>query len=100
MTALLEELVANFLRGEANTDPLITVTHVSPSPDLKRATVFVSVFPDGRENDALVFLKRKGGALRDEVKRKARLKHIPFFDFEIDYGEKNRQRIDEIKNNN
>lgn len=98
VTSLLEELVANFLRNEANTDPMITVTHVSPSPDLKKATVYVSVFPDGREEDALIFLKRKGSALRDEVKHKARLKHIPFFDFQIDYGEKNRQRIDEIKN--
>lgn len=99
VTALLEELVATFLRSEANTDPLITVTHVTPTPDLKKATVYVSVFPETRENDALAFLKRKGSDLRGEVKRKANLKHIPFFDFQIDLGEKNRQRIDDIRNN-
>lgn len=99
VTSLLEALVANFLRDEANAEPMITVTHIELSPDLKRATVYVSIFPDGREEDALVFLKRKGGDLRNVVKQKANLKHIPFFDFKIDYGEKNRQRIDEIANN-
>jgi ribosome-binding factor A len=27
---------------------------------------------------------------------KARMRRIPFFDFAIDHGEKNRQKIDEI----
>ena len=100
VTSLLQELVAEFLRAESNTDPLITVTHVEASPNLKHATVFLSVFPEQREEDALIFLKRKGGDLRGFVKRKTSLKYIPFFDFSLDYGEKNRQRIDEIANEN
>ncbi len=96
VTSLLKELAATFIREEANTSPLITVTKVEVTPDLKQARVLVSVFPEAQEADALVFLKRKGGDFRAFVKRKANLKHIPFFDFALDFGEKHRQHIDEI----
>ena len=96
--SLLQELTAKFLQNEANVDPMITVTNVTISPDFKRATIFVTVYPEERDNEAIAFLKRKGSELRNFVKKKANLKHIPFFDFSIDYGEKNRQRIDKISN--
>lgn len=96
VTSLLKEFAATFIREEANTSPLITVTRVDASPDLKHAKILVSVFPEAQEVDALIFLKRKGGEFRSFVKRRANLKHIPFFDFEIDYGEKHRQVIDQI----
>ena len=49
---LLKEHVATFVLHEANTDPMITVTRVDISPDLKRAIVFFTTIPDGREQDA------------------------------------------------
>ncbi len=96
VTALLAELAATFIREEANTSPLITVTRVAAASDLKHATVHISVFPEAQENDALIFLKRKGGDFRGFVKSRTNLKHIPFFDFAIDYGEKQRQIIDAL----
>ena len=98
ITSLLTELAAEFLQREANTDPLITVTHTTLSRDHHRATIYISVFPEGRDEDALVFLKRKGSEFRSYVKKKSNFKIIPFFDFAVDYGERNRQRIDEIAN--
>ena len=41
------------------------------------------------------FLKRKRSDFRDFVKDNARLARIPFFDFEIDKGEKNRRQVEE-----
>ncbi len=94
--SLIHELVAKFIQTEANSDPLITVTRVTTSPDYKRITVFFTTIPDAKEDDALVFLKRSGSELRHFIKQKSSLKTIPHIDFAIDYGERHRQHIDEI----
>ena len=96
VTSLMRQLAATFIRNEANADPLITVTDVDVSSDLKQATVFVSIFPEAQEADALIFLKRKGGALRSFVKQNAVLKDIPFFDFAPARTEHHRQLLDEL----
>ena len=75
---------------------MITVTHVTVSPDYRKVTVYVTTIPDGREADALVFLKRIASEMRGYVKKKTNLKIIPHLEFAYDYGEKHRQHIDEI----
>lgn len=79
--SIIRQLVATFVQEEANTDPLITITRISLGDRGKRATVFVSVLPATRTDDALVFLTRKAGDLRSFVKRHSRLMHIPHFTF-------------------
>lgn len=87
---------ATFVAAEANTDPLITLTNVNLSPDFKHATILFTTIPDDREEDALIFLKRSAGALRDYLKKHVRLKRIPHLDFSVDHGERHRQHIDEL----
>jgi len=94
--SLIRELVASYIQQEANTDPLITVTRVTTSPDYRRMTVFFTTIPDGKEQDALIFLQRTGRDMRGHIKRKSNLKIIPFLEFSVDYGERHRQSIDEI----
>ena len=96
VTELLQELVATFVRHEANTDPLITITSIDLSADLRRAIIFFTTIPDGRERDAQIFLKRNGTNLRNYLKQKSRLRHIPHLEFMIDAGEKHRQHMDEL----
>ena len=93
---LLKEHVATFVLHEANTDPMITITRVDMSPDLKRAIIFFTTISDGREEDALIFLKRNGSEMRTYLKRKALFKRIPHLDFMVDAGERHRQHIDEV----
>ncbi|MEI6580635.1 MAG: ribosome-binding factor A [bacterium] len=93
---LIKELSANFLGRENNRTSLITVTSCTTSPDLKRGTIFITVLPESKEHDALEFTKRKRTELRDYLKKNMKTKIIPFIDFEIDSGEKNRQKIDEL----
>jgi len=93
---LLKELTATFIQLEANTDPLITITRVDISPDLKRAIIFFTTIPDGKEAAALIFMKRCGSELRKYIKSKASMKRIPHFDFMVDAGERHRQHIDEV----
>lgn len=96
VASLLRELAAGYIQHEANTDPLITVTRVTTSPDYRKVTVYFTTVPEGREPDALAFLKRSGRDLRGYIKKKSNLKIIPFLDFAVDYGERHRQNIDEI----
>ncbi len=92
----VKELAAEFLSRENNRTSLITVTNTTVSPDMKRATVFVTVLPVTMEKGAIDFLKRKRADLRDYLKKNMQVKIIPFLDIEIDRGEKNRQKIDEL----
>ncbi len=92
----IKELSAQFLGRENNRTSLITVTSCNTSPDMKRATVFITVLPTTKEKAALDFVKRKRGELREFLKKNMEIKIIPFIDIQIDLGEKNRQRIDEL----
>jgi ribosome-binding factor A len=94
--SLIKEIVAQFIQHEANLNPMITVTHVTVSPDYRRVTVYITTIPDGREADALIFLKRSASEMRGFVKKRSNLKIIPHLEFAYDYGEKHRQHIDEI----
>ena len=92
----IKELGAQFLVKENNKTSLITVTHATCSPDLKRATIFMTVLPESSERTALEFAKRKRPELREFLKKNMETKVVPFIDIEIDRGEKNRQKIDEL----
>lgn len=93
---VLKELGAQFLERENNNTSLITVTSCTVSPDLKRATIFITVLPEQKETSALGFVKRRRSDLRAYFKKNLEIKNIPFVDIEIDRGEKNRQKIDEL----
>jgi len=93
---LVKELAAEFLGRENNRTALLTVTSANCSPDLKQATIFITVMPESKEKGVLDFAKRKRSELREFLKSKMRTKNIPFLDIEIDAGEKHRQKIDEL----
>lgn len=97
LISLFRELAAQFISEEANPSPLITVTGARVSSDLGHSTIFVTVFPEHEEVTALNFLKRKGSEFRGFVKKKGNLKVIPFFDFSLDIGEKNRQHLESLQ---
>ncbi len=86
---------ADFFARESNGESLITITRADISPDLKNVRVYFSVLPEKMEANALAFAKRVRTDFREYLKSKSSLKYIPTVDFEIDYGEKNRQHVDE-----
>jgi len=93
---LLKELAARFLQIESAGTSMITVTDCRVSDNARSALVFITVLPEEGENPALDFVKRKRSDFRNYVKSNARMQFIPFIDFAIDKGEKNRQHIDEL----
>lgn len=95
---VIKKAATQFLLVEASPASLLTVTHVSVSPKFEHATVFFTVFPDNKQESALEFAKRKRSEFKEFLRSETKLPRIPFVDFEIDFGEKNRQRIDELSN--
>lgn len=93
---LVRELSAEALARLDNHTSLITITSVSISPDLKNATLFISVMPREKEMAALHFIERNLGEIREHIKKNLETKVIPYLKVAIDLGEKNRQRIDEL----
>lgn len=85
-----------FIARESNGTSLITITDVKISDNGKSAIIYFTVLPVDKEKAAYDFLKRSRGDFRGFFMEKSRMHRIPFFDFEIDGGEKNRQKIDEI----
>ena len=94
----LLHLAAAYIAIEAGRNTLITPTRTDISPDRKNATIFVSVFPDAEADHAIAFLARHRDPFRQYLKRHGRFAILPFIKFELDYGEKNRQRLDELSN--
>lgn len=95
---ILHDMGARFLEMNGNGSSLITVTSVDLTKDGKRATIFFTVFPDNFEKTALEFAKRKRSEFKKYIRDNSRLGIIPQLDFEIDVGEKNRQKIDDLLN--
>lgn len=79
----------------------VTVTGVSASPDLRQATVYVTVLGNERKRRATVAgLQSSHGVLQTRVNRELRLKRTPQLTFEydptIERGVRLSQLIDEL----
>lgn len=93
---ILTELAAKYIAREAGRNTLITPTRTILSRNRKNATIYVSVFPNEETEHALAFLARHKDLFRQDLKKTARLAVLPYITFELDYGERNRQRLDEL----
>lgn len=92
----IAHLAAEFLGRESNRQSLVTVTRADISPDLTKATIYFTVMPESYEEGVLDFTKRKRTEFRTFVKKHTQLRKLPYFDFEIDFGEKHRQHLDTL----
>ncbi|MDO8579766.1 MAG: ribosome-binding factor A [bacterium] len=93
---VIRDLSARFLSMESNRTSMITITKVASTDKGDRVTIYFTVYPENQEDAALDFAKRKRSDFRNFVRDNSRLSIIPFFEFEIDRGEKARQKIDAI----
>ncbi len=92
----LRTAAAEFLAREANRNTLITVTRTELSEDGKRAIVYITVFPETGEEAALKFANRNRGELGAFLNKRTKGMRLPHIDFQIDLGDKNRRRLDEL----
>ena len=93
---IVKTAAAEFMQKESSGQSLITITDVRLSNDEKYANILFTVLPDDKEDAVLEFTKRMRSEFRQYVKHNTKLGRIPTFDFQIDLGEKHRQKIDTI----
>jgi ribosome-binding factor A len=92
----IRSIAQDFFQRESSGASLITVTRAEISADMKHGTIFITAIPESKEPAALDFAKRMRSELRHNVMKRLPVKVIPFFEVEIDYGEKNRIHVDEL----
>jgi ribosome-binding factor A len=96
MQAALRDVAAEFLAREAGPQSLITVTGVRMREESNSAVILITVLPDSQEEAALTFANRQRAELARFLTTRVRGMRAPHLEFEIDRGEKNRQRLDEL----
>jgi ribosome-binding factor A len=96
--SLLLKFAAEYFSIESNRDSLMTVTRTDVLDKGRRAIIFFTALPKEKENEALEFAKRRRQDFRQFVMAKKSFGFVPRIDFCIDFGEHNRQRIDELLN--
>lgn len=75
----------------------VTVTGVDVTPDLRRATVFYTVFGDEKQERATAAgLRSATPHLRQAIGRQVRLKVVPELEFRVDESIAHGRRIDEL----
>ena len=82
---VLGEMVAGGKLADPRIDPMLSLTHVKVSRDLKHATVFVS--HHGEESvtgPATEALNHAAGYLQAELARRVRLRETPKLKFRVD----------------
>jgi len=93
----LRKIAQDFFQKESSGASLITVTKTNISKDLKNCDIYITVFPESKEEHALSFAKRMRTDLRTTIKEKLRIRTIPHVEIKLDIGEKARMRIGLIK---
>jgi len=96
---LLREEVSRIIREEVK-DPrlgFVSLTEVEVAPDLRQATIFVSVMGTPEEQRGnLAALESAAGFIRHRVGRDLRLRHIPELTFRLDRSLERGARIFEL----
>lgn len=87
---------ADFIARQSNRTSLITVTNVRVGHAARQATILISVLPESAEVDAINFLKRQRGEMREFIGKKIAVRKAPFLEIELDLGAKNAQDVDAL----
>jgi ribosome-binding factor A len=79
----LQQVIARGL-ADPRAGGLISVTKVDVSPDLKQATIFVSIFPEQKQKLTMHALAHAAGHLRRQTGELMHIKRMPEFVFKLD----------------
>lgn len=93
---MIHRLAAQFILEEGGKTSLVTVTRVELYPAGKEGKIYFTTLPEDQEDTVLKFLERKAPEFKHYVRENSRIGIVPHLVFKIDYGERNRQRLDQI----
>lgn len=93
----IKRFIADFVsRNIGAPNVLITVLRVEMNQGLTEARIFLSVWPESKEKEILKEIRNNKRDFYEYMKKKLKIKYMPEFRFEIDRGEKIRQKVEEI----
>ena len=75
---------------------LLTITRVRTRPDLKTAKIFVSILPDSKTEEVLLYLSKNQKLLQKELAKNLTMKFSPKIEFFLDETEKEANKIEAI----
>lgn len=93
---VIHRLAAQFILEEGGKTSLVTVTRVELYPAGKEGKIYFTTLPEDQEDTVLKFLERKASEFKHYVREHSRIGIVPHLVFKIDYGERNRQRLDTL----
>ena len=80
----ISKLLAEDLK-DPRISPVVSITRVDATPDLRRAKVFVSVLGEEKsKKDTLRALKSAAGFIHRSMRHRLDLKAVPFLHFQLD----------------
>lgn len=80
----IKHAAAEFFERESNRVSLITITGVRLAGKGTRATILCTVLPEKMEREALAFLRRQRGALRNYIGEHIKIQRLPTINCELD----------------
>lgn len=98
MASLIAHFAAEYFEAESSNESLMTVTRAEILNKGKNAIIYFTALPQEKELAALEFARRRQNDFRKFIMSKKSFGFAPKISFEIDFGEHNRQRIDELLN--
>ena len=86
VSALLQKNINEIIIRDFEAPPgtLVSVSLVTISPDLKNATVYVSVLPENRIGTGLSAIKKFAGHVQKEINKKMAIHNVPRLHWELD----------------
>ena len=86
IAALLQQSINEILIRdfEAPHHTMISASQVTVAPDLKNATVYVSIIPENHLGSGLEAIKKFSGHVQRELNKKMIIKNIPQLHWELD----------------
>ncbi|HOK35070.1 MAG TPA: 30S ribosome-binding factor RbfA [Candidatus Pacearchaeota archaeon] len=99
LNSLLKKEISQILIKEIDFDnAFVSITDVDSTGDCSKATVFISVMPEEKEQKVLSILEKNIYDIQKQIDRKLRMKPVPKIHFEIDKGMKNFYKMNQFTN--
>ncbi|MFA6027353.1 MAG: 30S ribosome-binding factor RbfA [Patescibacteria group bacterium] len=95
---LIRNLLGQIILEEVEFPPgsLATIVRVNTAPDLKNATVFLSIIPDNKTLSTLELLNKRIGHLQHLLGEQLNFRFTPKITFRLDYTEQAAAKIDKL----
>ena len=95
---LIKQEVGKILLEEFEFEPgtFVTVMSADTSDGLEAASIWISVFPEGRAGSALETINKRIGEIQKVLNRRLALRFVPRIQFRLDKSESYASEIEEV----